>query len=102
MALFLCFSAGPLRESKSSMKRYSSKVVVATLLLCVIVTTLAVIASVVCYVYRRDKFTVQTPLFSSDKELSYNSATNLISHRATSVPESKAYISSPANSITGT
>ncbi|KAA8544075.1 hypothetical protein F0562_021748 [Nyssa sinensis] len=90
-------STGPL----SSKKRICSKVVVIILLLCVVLTTLAFIASVLCYVYRRDKCPIQPPLFSSDKETSCNSTTNLISHGASSVPESKIYISSPIDPMTG-
>ncbi|KAA8550377.1 hypothetical protein F0562_002061 [Nyssa sinensis] len=94
-------TSGSSSETQSSKKRISSKVVVIVLLLCIVLTTLAFIASAVCYVYRRDKCPIQPPLFSSDKETSCNSATNLISHRVTSAPESKVYIGSPINPITG-
>uniref|UniRef100_A0A5B6YLA1 non-specific serine/threonine protein kinase n=1 Tax=Davidia involucrata TaxID=16924 RepID=A0A5B6YLA1_DAVIN len=101
-----CFTAcnctsGSSSGAQSSKKRICSKVVVVILLLCVVLTTLAFIASVVCYVYRRDKCPIQPPLFSSDKETSCNSTTNLISHRASSVEESKIYIGSPINPMTG-
>lgn len=104
MSLLGSFSfllTGSTSEAESSKKRVSSKVAVVILLLCVILTTLVFIASVIWYVSRRDKCSFVKPVFSSDKESSYNSTTNLISHTATSVPEFKVYIGSPANPITG-
>ncbi|XAR59988.1 Non-specific serine/threonine protein kinase [Bertholletia excelsa] len=100
-----CFTAcnctsGSSNQVDSSRKRISGKVVVIILLACVLLTTLAFIASLACYVYRRDKCPVQRPLFSSEKETSFNSATNLISHRASSV-ESKSFVASPGNFIKG-
>lgn len=59
------------------------------------------ISSAIWYVSRRDKCSFGKPVFSSDKESSYNSTTNLISHTASSVSEFKVYISSPANPLTG-
>nr|XP_048324812.1 receptor-like serine/threonine-protein kinase NCRK [Ziziphus jujuba var. spinosa] len=101
-----CFSAcnctsGTLGEAQSSKKHISSKVVVIILLLCVIVTTVAFLASVACYYHRRDKCPIQRPLFSSDRETSCNSATNLISHKTWSLPETKIIIDSPIKHITG-
>ncbi|XP_059659480.1 receptor-like serine/threonine-protein kinase NCRK isoform X2 [Cornus florida] len=101
-----CFTAcnctsGPSNEAESSKKQISSKVVVIILLLCVVFTTLAFVALVLCYVYRRDKCTIQPPQFLSDKETSYNSATNLISHSANSMAKSRAYNGSPINPIIG-
>lgn len=90
-------TSGSLNAAQSSKKRFSSKVVVIVLLLCVILTTFAFLASVACYFYRRGKCTVQSPIFSSDKETSCNSGTNLISHRSSSVLETKIYINSPIN-----
>ncbi|KAF5930987.1 hypothetical protein HYC85_031860 [Camellia sinensis] len=91
---------GSIGHVDSSKKWISSKAVVIVLLICVLLTTLAFTASVACYVYRRDKCPVQGPLFSSDKDTSFSSATNLISHGASSVPESRVYIGS-INPFTG-
>ncbi|KAF8395240.1 hypothetical protein HHK36_019182 [Tetracentron sinense] len=88
-------------EPQASRKRISNKVVVIILLLCVVLTTLAFLSSLGCYIYQRDKYPVQPPVLSSDKDTSCNSTTNLISHKSTSVPEFKVNIDSPVNSITG-
>ncbi|XP_010253728.1 PREDICTED: receptor-like serine/threonine-protein kinase NCRK [Nelumbo nucifera] len=101
-----CFTAcnctsGFSVETRSSRKHISSKAIVYILLLCVVLTTVAFLASLGCYVYRRDKCPVQPPVFSSDKDSSCNSATNLITHRSSSVPEFKVNIKSPLNPITG-
>ncbi|KAL6967222.1 hypothetical protein U1Q18_033026 [Sarracenia purpurea var. burkii] len=100
-----CFTAcnctsGLSSQLDSSKKQISSKEVII-LLICVLLTTLVFIASVACYVYRRDKFPVQLHLFSSDKETSCNSATNLISQRTSSVPGSQTCMGSPNNPVTG-
>ncbi|KAK3002815.1 hypothetical protein RJ639_019193 [Escallonia herrerae] len=94
-------SSGSFVEAQSLKKQFSSKVVVVILLLCAILMTVAFIASASCYVYRRDRCHTKGPLFSSDRETSFNSATNLISQRATSVPEFNIYLGSPVNPITG-
>ena len=98
----LLLLTGLSSQLDSSKKKISSKVVVIILSICVLLTTLAFMASVACYAYRRrDKSPVTRPLFSSDKETSFNSAANLISHGASSVSGSKIYIGSPAKPITG-
>ena len=87
--------------SQGSKKHISSKFVVVILLICVVCTTIAFFGSVVCYICRKDRFTVKAPMLSSDKETSCNSTTNLISHRTSSVPEIKVTINSPISHITG-
>ncbi|KAJ4726065.1 putative Kinase [Melia azedarach] len=94
-------TSGSVSVTKSSGKHISSKVVVIILLLCVILTTLAFLTSAMCYVYRKDKCHIQSPSFSSDKDTSCNSATNLISHRSSSVQETRVDIGSPINLVTG-
>ncbi|KAL5565721.1 hypothetical protein UlMin_028885 [Ulmus minor] len=101
-----CFNAcnctyGSLSEPKSSKKRISSKVVVIILLLCVILTTLAFVTSLACYFCRRDKCPVQSPRFSPDRESSWNSAANLISHKTYSVPETKITMDFPSKILSG-
>ncbi|XP_062082120.1 receptor-like serine/threonine-protein kinase NCRK isoform X2 [Humulus lupulus] len=95
-----CFAAcnctsGSLNEAQSSKKHMSSKaIVIILLLLCVMLTTLAFLLSVACYFYQRDKRAIQPPVFSSDRETSCNSATNLINHRTYSLPETKVSVDS--------
>ncbi|GAB4859238.1 hypothetical protein Ancab_010698 [Ancistrocladus abbreviatus] len=99
-----CFTAcnctsGPLTGTGAPRRSTSSKIIVFILLECVALTTLAFVALVICYVYRRGKS--QAPILSSDKGSSCNSATSLISHRAASMPGSSVNISFPANLVTG-
>ncbi|XP_068653294.1 receptor-like serine/threonine-protein kinase NCRK [Aristolochia californica] len=94
-----CFTAcnctsGASSGPQSSSKHISSKVVVYVLLLCVVLTTVAFLASIGCYLYRKDRSSLQQPVFSSDKDTSWNSATKLISQRSGSVPEFHVKISS--------
>ncbi|XP_061957697.1 receptor-like serine/threonine-protein kinase NCRK isoform X1 [Populus nigra] len=101
-----CFTAcnctsGSLTDVQDTRKHFSSKIVLVILLLCVILTTLAFLASITCYIYRKDKCLIQSPVFLSDRERSCNSATNLISHRASSVSETKIRVDSPINPISG-
>ncbi|XP_026403201.1 receptor-like serine/threonine-protein kinase NCRK isoform X3 [Papaver somniferum] len=95
---------GSAGEPKVASKRITNKVVVYVLLLSVGLTTLAFLASLGCYVYRRDKYPMQPPIFSSDKDTSCNSATNLISHASTStssVSTFKLNTSSSVNPLSG-
>ncbi|KAK7262291.1 hypothetical protein RJT34_29857 [Clitoria ternatea] len=103
-----CFNAcnctwGTVSTPVGLKKHVSSKIVVIILLVCVACTTMAFLVSVVCYVYRKDRGPIQSPIFSSDKETSSGSTTNLISHRSgiSSVPETKFTINSPICHITG-
>ncbi|KAG6762013.1 hypothetical protein POTOM_032497 [Populus tomentosa] len=98
---YACFLTGSLTDVQDTRKHFSSKIVVVILLLCVILTTLAFLASITCYLYRKDKCLIQSPVFLSDRERSCNSATNLISHRASSVSETKIRVDSPINPISG-
>lgn len=85
---------------QSAKKKISSKVILVILLLCAAVITLGFVASMLCYAYRRDKYSIQRSLFSSDKDTSCNSATNLILSQATSIGEHGGYTGS-SNCITG-
>ncbi|XP_047167286.1 receptor-like serine/threonine-protein kinase NCRK [Vigna umbellata] len=103
-----CFKAcnctwGTVSNRGGSKKRVSIKIVVVILLICVICTTMAFLVSLLCHVYRRDRCTIQSPIFSTYKETSSGSSTNLISHRSgvSSVPEAKFAINSPICHITG-
>ncbi|KAL4576961.1 hypothetical protein LXL04_013062 [Taraxacum kok-saghyz] len=95
-------NSGTLIKSESLKKQFSSKSVLIILLLCMVVTTLAIFASIMFYIYRKHTNPKQPPLSSSsDKDTSYNSTTNLISYKASSLLDSKIYIHSPKNPFTG-
>ncbi|XP_050203785.1 receptor-like serine/threonine-protein kinase NCRK [Mercurialis annua] len=101
-----CFTAcnctsGSLSQARAKRKHFSGKVVVIILLICVILTTLAFLVSVLCYVYRKDKSPFQSPILTSDGETSYNSATNLISLKPSSVSEARVSTDSHLNPISG-
>jgi hypothetical protein len=100
--IFECY-VGTVGTPSSSKKHISSKVVVIILLICVICTTVALLTSVVCYIYRRDRCNIKSPIFSSDKDTSSGSTTNLISYRTgtSSMPETKLFINSPIYHFTG-
>lgn len=84
--------------TKSSKKQYlSRKLVMVILLFCGVLTSLAFLASMICYICRKNKFSGQTPSVSSDRESSWHSSANLI-NRKSSVSQSKISISS---SVTG-
>uniref|UniRef100_A0A6N2KGK6 non-specific serine/threonine protein kinase n=1 Tax=Salix viminalis TaxID=40686 RepID=A0A6N2KGK6_SALVM len=95
-----CFKAntGSLTDAQATRKHISSTIVVV-ILLCVILTILAFLTSITWYLCRKDKFPIQSPSFLSDRETSCNSATNLISHRASSVSEAKICVDSPTNPL---
>lgn len=88
-------------ESSKTKKQFSGKAVLIILLLCMVVTTLAMFSSAMCYVHRKHNSSKQLPLSSSDKDTSFNSMSNLISYRTTSFPESTMHIHTPTNPITG-
>ncbi|XP_031743885.1 receptor-like serine/threonine-protein kinase NCRK isoform X1 [Cucumis sativus] len=101
-----CFTScnctyGLLPELPYSKRHISSNVVVIILSLCVIIITVAFFILVVCYLCQRDKCRVRAPIISLDKQISYNSLTNLISHRSSSTPDSKVMMDSPVNNIKG-
>lgn len=91
-----CFSAcncssGAWIEEQCSKKRITSKVLIIILLTCITLTTLAFVASLLCYIYRKDKWSTHRSLFSSDKQssdkqTSCNSASSLISQGASYIP----------------
>ncbi|KAK6936066.1 Protein kinase domain, partial [Dillenia turbinata] len=97
----LNFFSGNVSEAQPSKRGMSSKVVVIVLLLCVVLTTLAFVASVVCYVYQRDKCPIPSSMLPWDRETSCNSATKLISYKTISLPEARIDIGSPTNLIAG-
>ncbi|KAK6163164.1 hypothetical protein DH2020_000028 [Rehmannia glutinosa] len=87
-------NAGDLSDLEPSKKWISSKVVVIVLLLCLVLTVLAFIASVLWFVYRKHKHSVQWTSFSPDRLTSCNSATNLMSRGSSSVTVYKGSLDS--------
>ncbi|CAN4119303.1 unnamed protein product [Withania somnifera] len=85
---------------QSAKKKISSKVILVILLLCATVITLGFVASMLCYAYRKDKYFIRRPLFSSNKETSFSSATNLILRQGTSNGEHGGYTGS-SNGVAG-
>ncbi|KAL2471057.1 Receptor-like serine/threonine-protein kinase NCRK [Abeliophyllum distichum] len=101
-----CFTECNCNAGTSAVKQHlekwiSSKVVVMVLLLCAALTTLAFIASLLWYIYRKDKHPVQLPLFSSDGQTSCSSGTNLINKGASSMAEYKGHVRSSIRPFIG-
>uniref|UniRef100_A0A1D1ZJI7 non-specific serine/threonine protein kinase n=2 Tax=Anthurium amnicola TaxID=1678845 RepID=A0A1D1ZJI7_9ARAE len=76
-------TSGFSNASTSTKRHISNKVIVIILLLCVVITAIAFITAASCYFYRKDRCHMQSQIFS-DRDTSWNSATNLISHRTAS------------------
>ncbi|KAJ6806739.1 receptor-like serine/threonine-protein kinase NCRK [Iris pallida] len=68
-------------------RHISNTSVIVVLVLCVMLTITAFLCSIACYFCHMDKFSAQPPMVSSGKDSSWNSATNLLSHRSASFPE---------------
>ncbi|XP_073102761.1 receptor-like serine/threonine-protein kinase NCRK isoform X2 [Elaeis guineensis] len=98
-----CFTACNCTSGTSTgaTKHLSHKGVVVILLLCVAFTTIAFLTSIACYFYRKDQFSLPSPSFSSEKNTSWNSMTNLINHRSTSFPQCQAKNNTGFDGLTG-
>ncbi|XP_073056112.1 receptor-like serine/threonine-protein kinase NCRK isoform X2 [Primulina eburnea] len=92
-------NSGTLAELQQlkKQKQISRRIVAIILLLCVIITALALVGSVLWYYYMKDKSTVQWPLSSLDRPKSFSSVSNLISQDSSSVSVPKGCI--PKTSI---
>ncbi|EYU18812.1 hypothetical protein ABFS82_04G196100 [Erythranthe guttata] len=91
-------NAGTLSDLETSKKRISSKAVVIALLVCVVLTALAFIASILWFIYRKDKSPVKWISPSSDRLTSCGSGTNLMSQSgASSVTVYKGYLYTSEN-----
>ncbi|KAK9664042.1 hypothetical protein RND81_14G015800 [Saponaria officinalis] len=80
-------TSGSGSESNIPRKNISSKVAVIVLSVCLVLSTLALIASLACYLYKKHQQNPQKAL--PDKASSYNSATDLIRHKSLSQPPSR-------------
>ncbi|ERN08386.1 hypothetical protein AMTRI_Chr07g23750 [Amborella trichopoda] len=101
-----CFSScnctsGKMNTSKDSKHHISSKVFIATLVLCAVVTTIVLLASLIFYIRHKDKYSIQSPIFSTGKDGSSNSFTNLLSHRSTGTSEVQLHYNSCFDPISG-
>ncbi|XP_010689089.2 receptor-like serine/threonine-protein kinase NCRK isoform X1 [Beta vulgaris subsp. vulgaris] len=99
-----CFTAcdctsGSLTDSQAPSKHIYSRVIVIILFVCLVLITLAFIASVIFYFYSRGKCQQQNTV--SDKGSSLNSATDLIRHKFLSQSLSRSNAGFTANPITG-
>ncbi|KAK9676686.1 hypothetical protein RND81_11G093500 [Saponaria officinalis] len=92
-------TSGAVSDAHHPRKHVTRKIVVIILFVCLVLTTLAFIASLVCCFYQKDKHQPQKIL--SDKGSSYNSGTDLIKHKSLSQPSSRVDEGSTANSIDG-
>ncbi|CAH9072332.1 unnamed protein product [Cuscuta epithymum] len=94
-------SFGNLVKQRYPKKRISRKAIFIILLTCSAVASFAFFALMMCYIYQRNKYSIQRSLLSPDKETSFSSGTNLISQYTSSEVESKVYAATPVNFVAG-
>ncbi|XP_014756526.1 receptor-like serine/threonine-protein kinase NCRK isoform X2 [Brachypodium distachyon] len=80
-----CTSGG----SEEGRKPFSSKTVIATLLVCVVLTTIAFVGTTAYYLRRKDALSPHSRMHSFDKYSSWSSRSNLVSHRSSPLPQLK-------------
>ncbi|XP_044954077.1 receptor-like serine/threonine-protein kinase NCRK isoform X2 [Hordeum vulgare subsp. vulgare] len=80
-----CTSGG----SEQGRKHFSSKTVIATLLVCVVLTTVAFVGTTAYYFRRKDAFSPRSRMHSLDKYASWSSRSNLVSHRSSPLTQLK-------------
>ncbi|XP_051134124.1 receptor-like serine/threonine-protein kinase NCRK [Andrographis paniculata] len=101
-----CFTAcncdaGALSELRTSKKHIGSKLVLIVLLLCIFLTAIAIIGSVMWYLYRKEKSSVLWTLSPSERLTSCSSATNLTSRAGSSVSVYKGHVDSSFSPFLG-
>lgn len=101
-----CFSAcncnaGTLSELEPSKKRIPIKVVFVVLLLCLILTAIALVAIMLWHSYWKDKHPVQWNSSASDRLTSCSSAVNLMSHGSSPMPIYRGYLDSSIKPFMG-
>lgn len=94
-------NAGTLSELESSKKRIPVKAVFIVLLLCLILTAIALVAIMLWHAYWKDKHSVQWASSSSDRLTSCSSAVNLMSHGSSPMPVYKGYLDSSVEPFMG-
>ncbi|KAM3317563.1 hypothetical protein ACQJBY_035330 [Aegilops geniculata] len=76
-------------SSEQGRKHFSSKTVIATLLVCVVLTTVAFVGTTAYYFRRKDALSPRSRMHSFDKYASWSSRSNLVSHRSSPLPQLK-------------
>ncbi|KAI4383794.1 hypothetical protein MLD38_009593 [Melastoma candidum] len=95
-------TSGSLSEMQlPTSRRYSTKIFVSVLLSCVVLTTVAFVASLTCYIWRKEKCRIRASVFSSDRETCCNSNCNLVYHNSSSFPETKKTVSTRIKAFSG-
>lgn len=92
---------GTISDLEGSKKKISSKAILIVLILCVLLTALAFIGSVLLYAYRKDKHSVQWVSSPSDRLTSYSSGVNFMSPEGSSLPAYEGYLHSSAKPLLG-
>ncbi|EEE56161.1 hypothetical protein OsJ_05064 [Oryza sativa Japonica Group] len=75
--------------SQEGKKHVSNKTVIVTLLVCVILTTIAFLGTTAYYLRRKDALSPHSHAYSFDKYTSWSSRSNLVSHRSSPLPQPK-------------
>ncbi|RWW04318.1 hypothetical protein BHE74_00012961 [Ensete ventricosum] len=99
---FLCSTKlYPTGTSVAAKKHLSNRGVLVILLLCVVLATIALLATASYCFYYKDRLSMRQVQISSEKDLSWNSTINLISHRSASFPQYRNKISPFFKPISG-
>ncbi|KAG8057860.1 hypothetical protein GUJ93_ZPchr0002g26101 [Zizania palustris] len=76
-------------SSEEGKRHVSNRTVIVTLLVCVILTTIAFLGTTAYYLRRKDALSPHSHAYSFDKYTSWSSRSNLISHRSSPLPQLK-------------
>uniref|UniRef100_A0A0D3EZP1 Protein kinase domain-containing protein n=1 Tax=Oryza barthii TaxID=65489 RepID=A0A0D3EZP1_9ORYZ len=79
----------PVTAHPEGKKHVSNKTVIVTLLVCVILTTIAFLGTTAYYLRRKDALSPHSHAYSFDKYTSWSSRSNLVSHRSSPLPQPK-------------
>lgn len=85
--MFMCICCPGI--SQEGKKHVSNKTVIVTLLVCVILTTIAFLGTTAYYLRRKDALSPHSHAYSFDKYTSWSSRSNLVSHRSSPLPQPK-------------
>lgn len=97
----LAVFTGTLSELKPPKKQIPVKVAFVVLLLCLILTAIALVAIMLWHVYWKDKHTVQWASSSSDRLTSCSIGVNLTSHGSSPMPVYRGYLDSSTKPFMG-
>ncbi|XP_065045747.1 receptor-like serine/threonine-protein kinase NCRK isoform X2 [Musa acuminata AAA Group] len=82
-------TSDPTGTSVAAKKHLSNRGVLVILLLCVVLATIALLAVAAYCFYYKDRLSMRQVQISSEKDSSWNSTINLISHRSASFPQQR-------------